>query len=172
LAASVAACNDGARASGALLDPASIGATQSVGLDLTWENLFTRGNGARQVRVSPDGQRIAVAASGPEGAGIYRLAADDEAPPAFWVEGSSPVWFPSGDRIVFSRRGDLWATGLDTTQAVQITRDDFDERSARISPDGRSVAFMSSRSGSQDLWIAPADGQGPPPDDRGRHGGR
>jgi len=128
-------------------------------LSLTWENIFTQNRGARQAAISPDGSMVAVSAAGAEGSGIYRVAVEGAAP-RFWVRGSSPVWFADGSGIVYSSGGDLWGVRLNG-ESWRITRTpEEDERAARPSPDGRTVAFYSGRSGSQDIWLAPTDGSG------------
>lgn len=130
-------------------------------LPLTWENVFTRDRGARQAALSPDGSVVAVTASTDAWSGIYLVPVAGGAPTP-WVEGSSPVWFSDGARIVFSREGDLWTVARGSGDAVRITHDPADERAARPSPDGRTIAFYSARSGHQDVWLVPADGSAPP----------
>lgn len=130
-------------------------------LELTWENLFTAGAGARQVATSPDGSWVAVVAATSEGAMIYRVAPGSGAEPQAWVSGTSPAWFPDSDRIVYRAEGDLWTVGVGETQPHRVTDDEHDERAAQPSPNGESIAFYSSRSGSQDIWIVSADGASP-----------
>ena len=147
-------------------------------LDLTLENIFgPRGRAGASV-ISPDGRYVAVSATGAEGSGIYLVptggvvagagSAGDTAPgaggttsgdtPEFRVEGGSPSWFPDSDRIVFRRGRDLWTVAIGSTEAVQLTADEHDERAPRVSPDGRRIAFYSGRSGFQDIWVVAADG--------------
>ena len=151
-------------------------------LDLTLENIYgSRGRAGSSV-ISPDGRHVVVSATGPEGSGIYLVptegvvagagSAGDAAPgadgttsggtPRFWAEGNSPSWFPGSDRIVFRRVRDLWTVAAGSTEAVQLTDDEHDERAPRVSPDGRLVAFYSGRSGYQDIWVVAADGSGEP----------
>jgi dipeptidyl aminopeptidase/acylaminoacyl peptidase len=127
---------------------------------LTIENIFggQGGGGARQVSLSPDGKLIAVTGDGPSGNGVYLLTPGEGATPKFWFEGNVATWFPNSQRVVFSRQGDLWAMPVGSTDATQITKDKEDERDPAVSPDGRWVAFYSSRSGHQDIWVVPADG--------------
>jgi dipeptidyl aminopeptidase/acylaminoacyl peptidase len=131
---------------------------------LTIENIFggQGGGGARQVSLSPDGKLIAVSGEGPSGNGVH-LWNTGEAPaaPRFWFQGSAAAWFPDSQRVVFSRQGDLWAMRVASTDATQITKDKEDERDPVVSPDGRWIAFYSSRSGHQDIWLVPSDGSAP-----------
>ncbi len=130
------------------------------GLELTWENLFTVSSGTRQVRVSPNGWLLAVTASTSEGTAIYLVDVRTKAVHN-WVEGTSPEWFPTGDRIVFSRDGDLWSVPTGSSQPRRLTQDEGDERAARVSPYGDKIAFYSTRGGAQDLWLIPSDGSEP-----------
>ena len=147
-------------------------------LDLTLENIFGSRGRAGSSEISPDGRYVAVSATGPEGSGIYLVptgldagvstagaSGDGTGAPttgALWVEGNSPAWFPSSDRIVFRRGADLWTIAVAGSEPARITNDDDNERAPRVSPDGQHVAFYSGRSGYQDIWVVPADGSGEP----------
>ena len=131
-------------------------------LTLSWENIFTRNHGARQAALSPDGAWVAVSASTPDFSGIFLVAVKGDSAPAPWVEGSSPVWFADGSGIVFLRGGNLWRVATGSSAPTRITEDPEDERAARPSPDGSTIAFYSGRSGHQDIWTVPADGSAPP----------
>ena len=144
-------------------------------LDLTIENIFGSRGRAGGSEMSPDGRHVAVSATGPQGSGIYLVptgrgaATADEAAASsepttgtLWVEGNSPSWFPSSDRIVFRRGADLWTVAVGSNEPLQITNDGDNERAPRVSPDGSLVAFYSGRSGYQDIWVVPADGSGEP----------
>lgn len=156
-----------------LLRPAPTAAQEGQPLLLTWENIFTRSTGARQAALSPDGTRVAVAASTLGGSGIYIAGLEGEAPRLLVAGGSSPTWMPDGSTILFSARGDLWTVAVDVRTSVEpgitpnssltrITDDREGERAARPSPDGNWIAFYSGRAGAQDLWITPASGEGTP----------
>ena len=130
---------------------------------LTIENIFggQPANGVRQVSISPDGRRIAVTGEGPRGSGVY-LTTPDGGAPSFWFDGNVQGWFPDSQRVVFTRAGDLWSMAVDGASPTQLTRDKDDERAPAVSPDGKSIAFYSTRSGHQDIWIVAADGSAPP----------
>jgi len=65
---------------------------------------------------------------------------------------------PDGSTIVFDLLGDLYTLPIAGGPATRITSGlGFDSQPA-ISPDGRWIAFISDRSGSNNLWIASADG--------------
>ncbi|MBM4186232.1 MAG: S9 family peptidase [Gemmatimonadetes bacterium] len=126
---------------------------------LTIENIQTRGRGAFEAVLSPDGATVAVVAAAAEGRGVFRVPSLG-GPPIHWADGAGPAWFPDSRSIVVSRGGDLWRVDW-TGAATRLTTDSLDERAAAVSPDGRWVAFYSERSGWQDIWIVPADGGTP-----------
>lgn len=139
----------------------SAAAPQRARKALTLENIVGRQTGARQTAISPDGKVVAVSGEGPQGSGIYLIETGANAASKLWLQGNNPVWFPDGQKIVFSREADLWTASVGSATATQITKDKENERAAAVSPDGRSVAFYSSRSGHQDIWLVPADGSAP-----------
>ncbi|MDX1494645.1 MAG: hypothetical protein R3253_11325, partial [Longimicrobiales bacterium] len=173
----------------ATLATTPLAAQQSETLPLTWENIFTGSTGARDAALSPDGRTVAVAASTPDGSGVFLVEVPSGAQatePRWLVEGaSSPVWMPHGDGLLVSADGDLWivssdafaesrpggggvrgqprpALALDDPGVVRVTNDDEGERAAVPSPDGSTIAFYSGRGGHQDIWVVPSDGSAPP----------
>ena len=136
---------------------------QATALDLTLENIHGSGAGARGVILSPDGARVAISGSGPEGSGVYLAELGDlPAQPRLWLQGSSPSWAPTGDRIVFTRGGEVWIASTGDSEGRAITTDMAGARAPSFSPDSRTVAFYSARSGNQDIWLVAADGSSPP----------
>ncbi len=101
---------------------------------------------------------MAVTAASERENGIFLVPADGSAPPVFWRRGASPVWFPDSSRLLFTADNDLWSAPLRGGSPARVTNDPQDERGATIAPDGRTIAFYSTRSGSQDIWIVPAAG--------------
>ncbi|HXH05636.1 MAG TPA: S9 family peptidase [Vicinamibacterales bacterium] len=129
---------------------------------LTLENIVGRQAGARQAVLSPDGRRAAVTGDGPQGSGIYIVETTGASQPAYWTAGAAAAWFPDGVRVLILRDNDLWVGRVGSDEVTRITRDELDERAPRISPDGRTIAFYSTRSGHQDIWLVPADGSTAP----------
>lgn len=69
-----------------------------------------------------------------------------------------PALSPDGQRLVFSWRGDLWAAPAQGGQAVRLTSHPAEEQRAAFSPDGRRIAFESTRLGGRNLFVMNADG--------------
>ena len=81
---------------------------------------------------------------------------------------SEPRVSPDGRWIVFTlssldmaankRRSDLWLVGTDGTGLRQLTRDAAADTSGTWSVDGSSIYFLSTRSGSSQVWKLPLSG--------------
>jgi dipeptidyl aminopeptidase/acylaminoacyl peptidase len=141
---------------------AAASAAAEAAKPLTWENIFATAHGARQSVISPDGKWVAVTASTERETGIFLVSADGSAEPVFWTRGASPVWFPDSTRIAFLAQNDIWTIPLRGSTPARVTEDALNERDATISPDGRTIAFYSTRSKSQDIWLVPAAGGAAP----------
>lgn len=64
-----------------------------------------------------------------------------------------------GDRIVFTREGDLWLGELSTGAAVRLTRHGGIETRARFSPDGSKIAFQAQYDGGgSQVYVMPTEG--------------
>lgn len=71
---------------------------------------------------------------------------------------SHPVLTPDAEKIVFSYDGDLWIVSSPGGQAYRITAMEGEESRARISPDGRWVAFSGNQTGNRNIYIMPLRG--------------
>ena len=79
-----------------------------------------------------------------------------------------PALAPDGSRLVVTvrvadleankLRSDLWVIDADGGEPRRLTTHAAGSHSARFAPDGRSVFFLSSRSGSTQVWRLPLDG--------------
>jgi Tol biopolymer transport system component/imidazolonepropionase-like amidohydrolase len=68
---------------------------------------------------------------------------------------------PDGQTIVFDLLGDLYTMPIAGGEATRIVGGLSFESQPTFSPDGRTIAFLSDRSGVENLWIANADGGHP-----------
>jgi tricorn protease len=68
---------------------------------------------------------------------------------------------PTGQRGVFEARGDIVTVPAEHGAVLNLTRSSgVAERSPRWSPDGKTMAYWSDRSGEYELTVRPADGSG------------
>jgi len=65
---------------------------------------------------------------------------------------------PDGRSIVFELLGDLYTLPVTGGEATRITSGQAYDMQPSYSPDGRRIAFISDRNGSENLWVANADG--------------
>jgi len=65
---------------------------------------------------------------------------------------------PDGRTILFEMLGDLYTLPIEGGQAVRLTSGQAYDMQPRYSPDGARIVFVSDRDGSENLWIANADG--------------
>lgn len=72
---------------------------------------------------------------------------------------TSPVFSPSGDRLAYESEDDIFVVRLADGEVTRVTTNMARDGSATWSPDGRELAFVSTRSGGTDLWIASSEGE-------------
>ena len=68
---------------------------------------------------------------------------------------------PDGHTLVFDLLGDLYTLPIAGGTAKRIVGGMSFESQPTWAPDGRTIAFLSDRSGVENLWIADADGANP-----------
>jgi tricorn protease len=70
---------------------------------------------------------------------------------------------PKGERALFVARGDVFTAPIEKGVARNLTRSsNAHDRAASWSPDGRKIAFLSDRSGEEELWVIDQAGAGKP----------
>jgi Tol biopolymer transport system component/imidazolonepropionase-like amidohydrolase len=68
---------------------------------------------------------------------------------------------PDGRTIVFELLGDLYTVPFAGGTAVNIARGMAFDSQPKFSPDGKSIVFISDRSGAENLWVMEPDGKNP-----------
>jgi len=71
------------------------------------------------------------------------------------------TWTPDGRLLYSSARNaanDIWIADAQGKQKLQLTENAANNTSPAISPDGRTIVFVSTRDGKQHLWRMDADG--------------
>lgn len=66
--------------------------------------------------------------------------------------------FPDGRRLVFELLGDLYTLPISGGRADALTRGPGFDSQPAVSADGRHIAFVSDRSGAENLWVMRIDG--------------
>lgn len=145
--------------------------------------LTTDASSDRSPSWSPDGRRLAYVSNRGGGAGVWLVSDEGERHGVTRLTDgpgspADPQWSPDGTTIVFSaRRPDehYYAQGIYSVpvQGGDVSRltppDDTDNFTARWSPDGRSLAFLSDRGGHVHVWTMAPDGSGVRQYDTGPH---
>jgi tricorn protease len=93
------------------------------------------------------------------------LPGDRELAPRHWENVSKLITdfdiSPDGNRGVFTARGDVYTVPAKEGSIRNLTRTPgIREKYAAWSPDGRWIAYMSDRTGEDELYLAPQDGSG------------
>ena len=68
---------------------------------------------------------------------------------------------PDGETILFELLGDLYTLPVSGGSASRITSGQGYDMQPRFSPDGGEIVFVSDRDGSENVWVARADGTDP-----------
>lgn len=76
---------------------------------------------------------------------------------------------PDGQTIIFDLLGDIYTLPITGGEAKRIIGGFSFESQPRFSPDGKKIAFLSDRSGAENLWISDPDGSNPKAITKGRN---
>src|SRR5207244_5769758 len=119
---------------------------------LTWERYLSLPT-VSAFAWAPKGTQLAYI-SNPKGtSAIFIVDAVEGGAPRRLAEGTAPVWSPDGTNIAYVAEGDIWVVPTSGGPPLRVTNDKEDERAVTWSSDGSQLAFMSTRSGFQDVWV-------------------
>src|SRR5690606_19473690 len=71
---------------------------------------------------------------------------------------SYPTLTPDGQTMIYSYNGNLWRASAEGGFATQITSMQGNSIRARVSPDGKWIAFSNSQFGNNDVYLMPFNG--------------
>jgi tricorn protease len=71
---------------------------------------------------------------------------------------SQPALTPDGKTVIFSFEGDLWKVDVPGGQAYRLTAMQGYENNAKVSPDGKWIAFTGRQYGNPDVYVMPVGG--------------
>ena len=115
---------------------------------------------------SPDGKTIAFAREYKDSSGVWQeemwLMNPDgsEQRQIIALEGRSPEFMHDG-RLLFQSKASpsqISIANIDGSNVIQLTHDETDNMSPKISPDGSQIAYLSNRDGNQEVYVMNVDG--------------
>jgi hypothetical protein len=114
---------------------------------------------------SPDGSRIAFVSQRDGNAEIYIMNADGTGSTRITNDpqpDGRPAFTPDGQSLVFhsgrtAGKQQIWTVNLDGIGLTQLTRDSVNS-SPTVSPDGQTIAYVSTRNKDTDIWLMARDG--------------
>jgi uncharacterized protein YjdB len=115
---------------------------------------------------SADGSRIAFVSQRDGNAEIYVMNADGTGTTRLTNDPQAdgrPSFTPDGLSIVFhssrpaGKQQQVWGVNVDGTGLTQLTRDSVNA-SPTVSPDGQTIAYVSTRNKDADIWLMARDG--------------
>jgi Tol biopolymer transport system component len=119
---------------------------------------------------SPDGRWITFTRLYEGKTAFYRVASDASGKPELLLETEPKAvpnsWTPDGKTLVFSQPGPdkkrhLWSVTIPGGKAVRLHESDAVELNGEVSPDGHWLAYESTESGNNEIYVQPFPGPGP-----------
>ncbi len=134
-----------------------------ISIDGTGRKQLTTNADSRDPVLSPEGDLIAYISRIGNDYDIWIMAADGSSKVRLTDrkgDERDPSWSPDGKYILYSYGGNIFRTDASGARTVQLTNDTFQNTNPAVSPDGAWIAFVSNRSGNQDIWLMNGDGKG------------
>jgi len=113
------------------------------------------------IAISPDGRQIAFFNIGQARFPIYTLpaAGSARAPQPLPMEGSGGIpqaWLAAGELLFvggFAENSDLLVTSVTGGEVHDVLATEYNEFDAALSPNGRWLAYVSNRTGANEVWV-------------------
>jgi serine/threonine protein kinase len=111
---------------------------------------------------SPEGDRIVFSSGGGGRFAIHEKASDGTGESRRLTEGDNPQfptsWSPDGKFLLYAEldpdsKLDVWALKLSNGEASPLIQTPFEEASAIFSPDGKLIAYTSTESGQEEVYV-------------------
>ena len=138
-----------------------------------WTRFTSDASGASQAIWSPDGRHLAFSSTRAAAGGLYSRPADGTAREELLYQSEPEMviqptdWSPDGRFIAFTSREresptgwDIWILELSGRKAAPLMETKAEERGAVFSPDGASIAYCSTESGTDEVYVRPFRGPG------------
>lgn len=93
-------------------------------------------------------------------AGVSAAKTDGPAPDEIFLP-TTPAVSPKGKTILFASLGDIWSAPIAGGDAQRLTEHPAVDIMPFFSPDGKQIAFMSTRDGANQIYVMPASGSQP-----------
>jgi TolB protein len=115
---------------------------------------------------SPDGSKLAFVSNRGGSPQIYTMNSDGSGVKKLTTRGKynqTPDWSPKGDKIAFtgrddSYRYDIFLADVKTGDLSRVTQKQGNNEDPTFSPDGRLIAFASTRDGGSQIFVSNLDG--------------
>lgn len=119
-----------------------------------------------QPALSPDRTRIAFSSNRAGSYDLHLMDADGGEPRRLTTDPDTegePAWTPDGSRIIYTvtvkgGQPQLRVLRPDGKPSQALTAGPGGSHSATVSPDGRTLAFVSTRDGNEDIYLMPVEG--------------
>ncbi len=128
----------------------------------TWEEACaisvcrgTGHDGVFSALFSPNGKTLLADVRNLNEKGLYLV--DTNGKSRFLTQGQPVAWHPNGKQVVYLFESKLWLIDINTKKKKQLTDESSNIASPKLSPDGKSIAFVNQHDDYKDIWVMPLE---------------